>query len=129
MSIIQRSAFLVFLATLTGCAGEPKFHPVSGVVTLNGKPFPEGVVSFQPIGSKDNPTPGQGSSAYTDGNGRFVLKVEEGKPGAVAGKHLVRIMTKGNNVMTIDPLKGSSDVAPANRKIDSIPPEWNSLSN
>lgn len=128
MTSFNKSAIAFFLIALVGCSGDPKFYPVSGTISLDGKPYPNGVVTFQPIGSKDNPTPGRGSSAYTDANGRFVLKVEDAIPGAVPGMHLVRIMTKGNNVMTMDPLKGSSDAVPANRKIDPIPPEWNSLS-
>ena len=61
------------LAAVVGCSGGPKFAPVSGVVTLDGKPYPKAVVSFQPVGTEGNPNPGRGSSAYTDENGRFVL--------------------------------------------------------
>ena len=65
------------LAAVVGCSGGPKFAPVSGVVTLDGKPYAKAVVSFQPIGTADNPNPGRGSSAYTDENGRFVLKSDD----------------------------------------------------
>ena len=125
--IFSPSFFL--LAFVIGCSGEPTFAPVSGVVTLNGKPYGEAVVSFQPLGTKENPNPGRGSSSYTDKDGRFVLK-SDGKTGAVVGKHLVRIMTKGD-VATIDPTKGSSsdEVNYSKRKVDPIPPEWNSRSD
>jgi hypothetical protein len=118
----------LLLAAVAGCSSGG-LVPVSGVVKLNGKPYPNAVVSFQPIGSADNPNPGRGSSAYTDENGRFVLMCET-KYGAVVGKHRVRIMTKGNDVETQYGEGGSPDDAPTGRKVlDPIPPEWNSMSN
>jgi hypothetical protein len=125
----------VVLAAALGCGDSgPKMAEVSGVVTINGKPYGKAVVSFQPIGTKENPNPGRGSSAYTDENGRFVLKTDDGRNGAVVGKHRVRIMTKGNDVVGYDPALGSPDGdpnAPAagkGKEVDPIPPEWNALS-
>ena len=115
------------LVGAAGCSGGPEYAPVSGVVTLDGKPYPKAVVSFQPIGTGDNPNPGRGSSAYTDENGRFVLTSDD-KDGALVGKHTVRIMTRGNEVVGQDPSTGSDDATPANREVDPIPPEWNALS-
>jgi len=121
------------LAALAGCSsGGPAFVPVSGVVTLDGKLYDKAVVSFQPIGTTDNPNPGRGSSSYTDGNGRFVLMCDNTIKGAVVGKHRVRIMTRGNDVVgqaPEEPSGGSSDNAPVPKNLDPIPPEWNSLSN
>ena len=116
------------LAAVVGCSGGPKFAPVSGVVKLDGKPYAKAVVSFQPIGTDDNPNPGRGSSAYTDENGRFVLRCDNKINGALVGKHLVRIMTRGNDVVGQNPEGGSPDDAPARREVDPIPPEWNALS-
>lgn len=124
-----RIAFAAGLAAALvgmGCSGGANFASVSGIVTLDGKPYGKAVVSFQPIGSKENPNPGRGSSAYTDENGRFVLKCDDGTDGAVVGKHLVRIMTRGNDVRTQDPNVSSDDGAPSKREVDPIPPEWNS---
>jgi hypothetical protein len=125
----------VVLAAAFGCGdGGPKTAEVSGVVTINGKPYGKAVVSFQPVGTKDNPNPGRGSSAYTDENGRFTLRTEDGKSGAVVGKHRVRIMTKGNDVQGYDPSVGSPDGdpnAPAagkGKETDPILPEWNANS-
>jgi hypothetical protein len=120
-------AFGLFAAVL-GCSGGPKYAPVSGVVTINGKPYGKAVVSFQPVGTAENPNPGRGSSAYTDENGRFVLKCDGTIDGAVVGKHLVRIMTKGNDVVGYDPTKGSDDGGTARKEVDPIPPEWNANS-
>lgn len=127
MTRLRFLAASALLAAITGCSGGSKFAPVSGVVTLDGKPYPKAVVSFQPIADKGNPNPGRGSSAYTDENGRFVLKSDVNN-GAVVGKHLVRIMTRGNEVEGQIPDGGTPDETPANRQVDPIPPEWNSLS-
>ena len=93
------------------------------------RPYPNAVVSFQPLGTADNTTPGRGSSSYTDENGRFVLKSDNSKDGALVGKHIVRIMTRGNNVVGQDREGGSPDETPKGGKVDPIPAEWNSLSN
>jgi len=124
--VTMRLCFLAaaaLLAPAVGCDSGPKFVPVSGVVSLNGKPYGKAAVSFQPIGSAENAYPGRGSSAYTDENGRFVL-ISDKHRGAVAGKHLVRITTR-STAMTGEAGVGSPDNAPANRSVDPIPLEWN----
>ena len=117
------------LAAVVGCSGGPEYASVSGVVMLDGKPYPKAVVSFQPIATPENPNPGRGSSAYTDEHGRFVLQGDNGRDGAVVGKHRVRIMTRGNEVVGQDVEGGSPDETPTKREVDPIPPEWNALSN
>lgn len=123
--------FSIFVIILTiGCSDSPRFAPVSGVVTLNGKPYPLGVVSFQPIGTKDNPNPGRGSSAFTDINGKYTLKCDATIDGAIVGKHLVRIMSRTEGATTLAPGTSSPDGGPPPRKVpDPIPPEWNGQSN
>lgn len=118
---------LALAAACSGCSGDVTFAPVSGVVTLDGKPYGKAVVSFQPIGSPDDPNPGRGSSAYTDANGRFEL-VSDDHQGAVVGKHRVRIMSVGELPGGPSPEGGSSDETPINRPVDPIPPEWGALS-
>ena len=117
------------LAAVVGCSGGPSYVSVSGVVTLDGEPYGKAVVTFQPIGTPDNPEPGRGSSAYTDEKGRFVLQ-HDGRDGSVVGKHRVRISTRGNDVVG-QPAEGtgSSDESPAKGPVDPITPEWNALSN
>jgi hypothetical protein len=121
----------VALAGLGGCGNGPKYVKVSGVIKINGVPYDKAVVSFQPMGSKENLNPGRGSSSYTDANGRFDLVCDMEKEGAVVGKHRVRIMTRGNDVVGFDPATGSPDqpytpIRPGT--YDPIPPEWNALS-
>jgi hypothetical protein len=112
-----------------GCGdGGPRYVPVSGVVKLDGKLYGEAVVVFSPIGTGQNPNPGQTSSAETDAAGRFVLKTADLKTGAVAGKHLVRIQTRVP-VLNVDRKVGTPDNSEARVKRDPIPAEWNTLSH
>jgi hypothetical protein len=76
-----------------GCgSGDPyTYAPVSGRVTLNSKPLPGATVRFQPVAAGTS-TPGNGSSAITDADGRFTLEVVGKKiKGAVVGMHKVGI--------------------------------------
>ena len=70
---------------------------------------------------------GRSSAGETDDKGQFVLKTDDLKNGAVVGKHLVKISTRGP-VMQFDPATGSPDSAPPNIKRDLIPAEWNTMS-
>lgn len=117
---------LALLAAGLGCSGGPQYAPVSGVVLVDGKPYGKAVVSFQPIGTTENPTPGRGSSAYTDEQGRFVLKCDDGTNGAVVGKHQLRIMTRGNEVVQLAEGGGTVDGSspPPKGVIDPIPADW-----
>jgi hypothetical protein len=124
------AGLVIGLLALAGCGDSgPRLVPVSGVIKLDGKPYPNAVVTFQPLGDKDNPNPGRTSSAYTDSEGRFVLLYDGMKSGAVPGKNLVRITTKGDFAMGGGEGTGSDDYTPpAGVKVDPIPPEWNGLS-
>lgn len=79
----------------TGCGDSAgyKVAPVSGVVTLDGQPAPNVEVTFQPIGTTENPNPGPSASGRADAAGRFSLKTVRDEPGAVVGKNRVRITT------------------------------------
>jgi hypothetical protein len=117
------------IAGAGGCGGGgPTYAPVSGTVTLDGKPYGDAVVVFLPKATPGNPNPGRSSAGETDGKGKFELKTDDLKRGAVVGKHLVKISTRGP-VMQFDPATGSPDNAPANVKRDLIPAEWNTMSN
>jgi predicted small lipoprotein YifL len=114
---------------LCGCGSSgPKYVPVSGTVALDGKPYGDAVVVFLPKATPGNPNPGRSSAGETDPKGHFVLKTDEMKNGAVPGKHLVKISTRGL-VMPFDPATGSPDSAPPTVKRDLIPAEWNTMSD
>ena len=123
-----RLSLCALVAVAGGCGGSgPKYAPVSGVVTLDGKPFNDGVVVFLPKATSENPNPGRSSAGETNDKGQFVLKTDDLKNGAVVGKHLVKISSRGP-VMQFDPATGSPDSAPPNVKRDLIPAEWNTMS-
>jgi hypothetical protein len=86
------SLFVVTALLATGC-GNSKVVPVSGKVTLEGKPLANAAVVFQPIRTEDNAYPGEGSIAKTDENGEFTLELQltKGTKGAYVGKHRVEI--------------------------------------
>src|SRR5260370_35958391 len=82
----------LFAFSCLGCgSGGPQYASVSGVVTLNGKPYSGAVVNFQPIGTPDSPYPGPGSYGHTDENGRFSLVVDDKLTDAGAGSNRVRV--------------------------------------
>jgi hypothetical protein len=125
------AALLAALAS--GCSDGPPMAPVSGVITLNGKPKEGLIVTFQPMGTLDNPEPGRGSYGHTDEEGRFSLASDDGIEGAVIGRHRVRIVTPWNEgAGGFDPEIGSPDgdlSAVTKIEVDPIPPEWNAESD
>ena len=134
---LRLPAVVVLLAGLVGgCGGGPKLARVTGVVRLDGKPYPNAVVSFQPVGGKDNPDPGKGSMGVTDADGKFVLLYDNTTEGALVGKHIVRISTQPGKGTKDDPAfeTGSPDgvILPKDAKpdfeYDPIPMEWNEKS-
>ncbi len=76
-----------------GCSKEPyETAPVSGRITLNGKPVANVAITFQPVAPEGNINPGPGSHGRTDADGRYTLKlIGKETSGAVVGKHKVRI--------------------------------------
>ena len=114
----------VLALSILGC-GNSRYVPVSGVVTLDGKPYRNAVVMFQPIATQDNPNPGRGSSGSTDENGRFALKTFEGHAGAVIGKHRVRITTRYSEKLHGYEVWDAAKNEAVKSVTDPIPPEWN----
>lgn len=98
----------LLLGTLAGgCAdGGPELAPVSGRVTLDGRPLENARVTFQPDGAK------RPSYGDTDADGRYLLVHKRGEGGALVGKHTV--------VITVSP-----EIV---RNPPHIPPEYNSQS-
>lgn len=123
------AAFLLAALAAAGCGDGPKYVTVTGRVTVDNKPYKNAIVSFQPLASKDNPTPGRGSSGITDADGRYTLVADGGVSGAVPGKHRVRIQTKRESGESFfDPATGTADGQPAvakkGQRTDPIPTEW-----
>jgi hypothetical protein len=118
-----RKAVLLVTLLLIGCGpGGPKIAPVSGTVFMDGKPLPNVDVAFQPNGSIENPNPGRGSTARTDANGRFTLRIDGEINGAVVARH--RVCISSMQMTSVDPETGTSeDGTPVEREM--IPPQYN----
>jgi hypothetical protein len=77
------------LAMLAGCAERIPSVPVSGRVTLKGQPLADVAINFSPVTGGDKAYAGYGK---TDKDGRYTLRlVENGQPGATAGKNRVML--------------------------------------
>ncbi len=96
---------LFSLPAVTGCKDKGRaLAPVSGVITLDGKPLAGGSIVSQPLAPPGSVIAGKGSVAFCDADGRFQLKTIDGRPGAVVGEHRVRIYGPRN------PKASASDV-------------------
>jgi hypothetical protein len=100
---------------LSGCySAETDVVPVSGRVTLRGKPLPGAVVTLQPVDSSHEASDRTGSTGGTDSEGRFSLTlIKPSIPGAVVGRHRVTITTA----------KSSANDAQLPRG-ELVPPKW-----
>lgn len=115
---------ILFAASILGCEKPPfAVAPVSGVVTLNGEPAAHVAVMFQPVAPPGVENPGPGSFGITDEQGRYTLKlVGPETPGAVVGKHKVRIVDH-------DPPRELSDDVPRPRpaRVQSLPKKYGAV--
>ena len=84
---------VAFLFLSVGCESRYELAPVSGTVTLDGRPVAGAQVSFEPQASGENAFAGPGSYGTTDKEGRYRLETIDGREGAVVGKHYVFIST------------------------------------
>lgn len=90
---------LVCLSLCVGCSSQGfEVSPVSGAVTLDGKPLANASVAFQPRGGGELAEVGPTSAGTTDNEGRFSLKtISDDQVGAVVGEHIVWISTSSNS--------------------------------
>jgi len=109
------------LVTVSGCGEVQKVASVSGVVTLNGKRLANASVTFSPIAKEGSIDAGDGSAGKTNANGEYTLTTSRGVPGAMVGKHRVRISLMAQQVGTGDerPPRGGWPVK------DQIPARYN----
>ena len=123
MRIRVHSAWLCAVLVVAGCGGSnsslPKLMPVSGTVTLDGKPCSGVVVSFIPIGS----THGTGAGGYTDKAGKYELTATHGGKGTPVGEYRViaskLVMPDGSD------FPFGSNLAPINSSArEFLPPKY-----
>jgi hypothetical protein len=83
------AALLGAIGLGTGCGGtDLKLGQVSGRVTLDGKPVPNAFITFDPQFE------GRPSLAKSDMQGRYELRFNSTKWGALIGEHHVRVSTE-----------------------------------
>lgn len=117
------------LLSLSGCAGDPPLHSLSGKVTLGGKPYPRLLVYFRPIEGKVNQfNLGVGE---TDANGVLSLRSTAGM-GLMAGKYRVSfscMQPKGRAASQVE----SSDEKPDDDRnvemIELVPEPYDNTNN
>jgi len=82
---------LFSVALLVCCLGcgkkDAELVPVSGTLTIKGRPAGGVLLRFMPDIVENNSGPS--STAITDENGNFTLKCDDGRDGAVPGNHVV----------------------------------------
>ena len=119
----MRLLFCGCLLFLFGCgkSAGPEL-PVSGTVTLDGKPVSDVAVRFFPDAGTD---PSSGGSAVTGTDGKYVITGGQGKKGLVAGKYKVTV-SKGQAAKTGNSEEGAGAVVDADIK-DDFPPHYSSL--
>jgi hypothetical protein len=104
------AAFAVLALAGCGPSAGPPLAPVSGTVTLDGKPLSGAVVSFIPTGD----TPGGGGDGRTGPDGKYTLRSRHGG-GVAAGEYRVvvskRVMPNGSDVPPDDPTPPSESPA------------------
>src|SRR5688572_26123076 len=90
-----RGYLAAWLLAVLGCSGGNQIAPVSGGVTLDGKPLADVRIALQPGATGDTAGRaelGMGSYATTDSEGRFTLRTADtDAAGAVVGSHRVVI--------------------------------------
>ena len=85
---MHRLALIVICLTVTGCGGAPadapELHPASGVVTYNGEPLANAMVTLI------SGSGGKVAAGKSDASGTFIL-MTNGEDGAVKGTHKVTV--------------------------------------
>ena len=114
----QRSlAAAAIVATLVGCgAAEPSLAEVHGTVRLDGKPLANAMLEF-------NPEQGDTSYGTTNEAGKYRLRFDRKRAGAVIGKHKVRITTEEESRVRLasryhEETELVENVAPGTNRID-----------
>jgi hypothetical protein len=88
LSLSRKFALVLLLCfAVVGCDTGERRYRLSGSVTFNGQPVPEGYIVFEPDGSQGNQG-GPGRAKILDGKYDTGL---EGNVGVLGGPHLIRI--------------------------------------
>jgi hypothetical protein len=86
-SVVVVGCVMMALMLQVGCGPSgPEIARVQGTVTMDGKPLPNAIIMFVPVG-------GRPSVSETDANGKYVLEFSGGRKGAIPGINRVEINT------------------------------------
>jgi len=92
---------------IVGCGpSSGTIAPVTGKLTLDGKPMPGVEIIFSPKMVEGNANPGPYSFGTTDDQGNFELKTRYGDEGAVVGWHLVSMQYSDIEAGVMEELRG-----------------------
>lgn len=92
--------FGIAILSFVGC-GDSSIAPVSGKVTVDGKPV-EGIrLVFSPMPTGDETDPGPWSSGLTNAAGEYSLATRYKDNGAVVGQHTVAFVYDGADKISI----------------------------
>lgn len=85
---------------LTGCSksSRPPTYPVTGTITLQGKPVAGAVITFVPTGKE-----GEAASAMSDSDGKYALTTWQAGDGARPGEYRVKVSKQEQDA--VDPSK------------------------
>jgi len=115
---------------MVGCAKVQKstsvLAPVSGKVTMDGKPLTEASLEFVPRGE----TKGQGGSAASDEEGRFVVSTPFGEEGLPPGEYSViisKLVLPAGMHFDVPPDKNLPPIETPYR--ESLPPQYSDRAN
>lgn len=89
----QLSLPMVALLLIVGCSKPPfEVAPVTGKVTIDGKPFSTGKVMFAPAAKPGSVESGKGAYGLLNDDGSYTLSTYGNNDGAVVGKHWVTVV-------------------------------------
>jgi hypothetical protein len=108
------------IATCGGCGRNNNLGTVAGKVTYHGEPLNTAQIEFHPTDR------GKKSIGFTDSSGNYELQYTLNEPGAIVGRHKVRVIVMpapGSPPITIPPEYGSNsklecDVRPGSNRFD-----------
>ena len=98
---------LIAALLIVGC-GPPRGNiaPVTGKLTLDGKPMPGVEIIFSPKIVEGNSNPGPYSFGTTDEEGNFELETRYGDKGAAVGWHIVTMQYSDIEAGVMEELRG-----------------------
>jgi hypothetical protein len=109
-----RFLVVALVITAVGCGGKgpnlPPQYPVSGTISMDGKPLGGAGIMFLPRGE----TRGTGAFGMADATGKYSLKTDHGGAGAPEGEYAVTISRVVNRDGT--PYVPNPDVAEAGER-------------